>query len=121
MIVKARQSELSTDELDHILVEQLNSTKRQLKVVKRLLRLMPTDPWLNRGITVIDKRIQFFESMIHNKELIAKKRKRKKDPDIMIRNPVYEWYKHTLYFTFFGYKMITDSVVNYMSYFKKGK
>ena len=85
--------------------------------------MMPTDPWLNRGIITIDKRIQFLKSMIHNKELIVKKkRKRKKEQSgIMIRNPVYEWYKHTLYFTFFGYKMITDSVVNYMSYFKKGK
>ena len=85
---------------------------------------MSNDPAIDKGEEYIDGRIAFFETMIQNKSLLDKKQKKKKrnkDPDILARNPVYEMYRNTLYFTVFGYKMLSDSVSGYMSYFKKGK
>lgn len=72
---------------------------------------------------MLDKKMQFLESMISDKSLLLKKHKRKKqkDLDILARNPVYEWYRQALYVTVFSYKMFSDSVSHYMSYFKKGK
>ena len=84
---------------------------------------MPTEPLLIQGEEMIDKKMQFLESMISDKTLLLKKHKRKKekDQDILARNPVYEWYRTALYATVFSYKMFTDSISSYMSYFKKGK
>ena len=85
---------------------------------------MSNDPAIDKGEEYIDGRIAFFETMIQNKSLLhkrQKKKKRSKDPDILSRGPMYEMYRHTLYFTVFGYKMLTDSLTNYMSYFKKGR
>ena len=117
MTEKEPQSVSSTDELDHILVEQLNSTKRQLKYVKRHLRLMPTDPWLNRGVGKIHNRMQFLENMIENKELIKKKKKKKKekDPDILARSPIYTLYRDAMIVTNIGYKLVVDIAQSYIS------
>lgn len=85
---------------------------------------MRIDPAIDKGEEYVDGRIAFFETMIQNKSLLHKKQKKKKrnkDPDILARNPVYEMYRQALYVTVFGYKMLTDSVSGYMSYFKKGK
>lgn len=86
-------------------------------------KLMPFEPLLMLGEQMAEGRMQFFETMIQNKELLNKKHKKKKqkDPDILARNPVYEWYRNALYVTVFSYKMFMDSVSGYMSYFKKGK
>lgn len=111
------------DELDHILLDQLHAAKRSKKVVKRAKKLLPTDRLVIVGEILVEKRIQFFESMISDKTLLHKrhKRKKQKDLDILSRNPVYEWYKTVFMATTFGYKMFADSVSSYMSYFKKGK
>lgn len=111
------------DELDLILLEQLHSAQRSKKAVKRIKKLNPNDPLIPIGEIRIEKRIEFFESMISDKTLLHKKHKRKKqkDLDILSRNPVYEWYKTVFMITTFSYKIFTDSVSNYMSYFKKGK
>ena len=84
---------------------------------------MPTEPLLIQGEEMIDKKMQFLESMISDKTLLLKKhrKKKEKDQDILARNPVYEWYRQALYVTVFSYKMFSDSVSHYMSYFKKGK
>ncbi len=117
MIEKEQLFESSTEELDHILVEQLHSTKRQLKITKRHLRLMPTDPWLNKGVGKIQNRIQFFENMIENKELIKKKKKKKKekDPDILARSPIYTLYRDAMIVTNIGYKLVVDIAQSYIS------
>lgn len=86
-------------------------------------KLLKNDPVVDEGESYIDGKIEFFESMISDKSLLHKKHKKKKekDPDILARNPVYEWYRNALFVTTFGYKMFMDSVSQYMSYFKKGK
>lgn len=111
------------DELDLILVEQLQQTRKNKKMIKRVRKLLKNDPAVDKGEEYIDGRIKFFESMICDKSLLYKKHKKKKqkDQDILARNPVYEWYRQALYVTVFSYKMFMDSVSGYMSYFKKGK
>ena len=112
------------DELDLILLEQLHQSRRNKKTIKRVRKLLKNDPAIDKGEEYIDGRIAFFETMIQNKSLLSKKQKKKKrnkDPDILARNPAYEMYRQVLYVTVFGYKMFTDSVSRYMSYFKKGK
>jgi CRISPR/Cas system-associated protein Cas5 (RAMP superfamily) len=124
MIEKEQPFGLSTDELDLILLEQLHQARRNKKTLKRVRKLLKNDPAIDKGEEYIDGRITFFETMIQNKSLLSKKQKKKKrnkDPDILARNPFYEVYRQALYVTVFGYKMITDSVSSYMSYFKKGK
>ena len=112
------------DELDQILLEQLQQARKNKKTIKRVRKLLMNDPAVDKGEEYIDGRIAFLESMIENKSLLYKKQKKKKkskDPDILARGPMYEMYRHTLYITVFGYKMFTDSISRYMSYFKKGK
>ena len=124
MIWGKRQFGSSTDELDLILLEQLQQARRNKKTIKRVRKLLRIDPAIDKGEEYIDGRIAFLETMIQNKSLIHKKQKKKKrnrDPDILARNPAYEMYRQVLYVTVFGYKMLTDSVSQYMSYFKKGK
>ena len=124
MIEKEQLLGSSTDELDLILLEQLQQARRNKKTIKRVKKLLKDDPAVDKGEEYIDGRITFLESMIQNKSLLSKKQKKKKrnkDPDILARNPAYEMYRQVLYVTVFGYKMLTDSVSNYMSYFKKGK
>ena len=64
-------------DLDHILLDQLHHAKRSKKAVKRVKKLCPNDPLVLVGDELIDKRIQFFESMISDKTLLRKKHKRK--------------------------------------------
>jgi len=111
------------DELDHILVEQLHSARKSLKTVKRHLKLMPTDPWLIRGVPQIENRIQFFESMIQNKELIKKKKKKKKDrnSDILLRSPIYTLYRDAMIVTNIGYRFFVDMAQNYISLYTSKK
>ena len=78
MTEKEPQYASSTEELDHILAEQLHNTRKALKIIKRHQKLMPTDPNIEEGIKLIENKIKFFESMIQNKELIKKKPKKKK-------------------------------------------
>lgn len=117
------ESQYDSKELDHILLEQLHYAKRAKKAVKNLKKILKNDPLVMEGEILIEKRIQFFESMIHDKSLLHKKHKRKKrkDIDILAKNPIYDWYKTIFMATTFGYKMFMGSISNYMSYFTKGK
>jgi hypothetical protein len=110
-------------DLDHILLDQLHNAKQSRKIIKRAKKLLPNDPLVHVGEELVEKRIQFFESMVSDKSLLHKrhKRKKKKELDILAKNPVWDWYKTVFMATTFGYKMFTDSVSQYMSYFKKGK
>ena len=111
------------DELDEILLEQYHSVKRSKKFYKRMKKLMPTERLLIVGEDMAEKKMEFYASMINNKLLLEKKHKKKKqkDPDVLARNPVYEWYRSALYLTVFGYKFFMKSAEQYMSYFKKDK
>ena len=71
-----------------------------------------------------EKKMQFLETMINDKTLLQKKRKRKKvskDPDILARSTTYEWYRNFMVVTNIGYRIMVDSFQAYMSLFKKGK
>jgi len=112
------------NELDEILLEQLHSTKRGKKRLKRIGKLLKNDPLILVGEEMIDKKIQYLESMIEDKTLLhkkVKKKKRDKDSDILARNPVYEWYRTMLYVTVLSYKTFRESMQDYMALFKKGK
>lgn len=84
-------------------------------------KLMPTEILLVVGEEMVEKRIEFYASMIEDKELLQKKHKKKKekDKDVLARNPVYEWYRNVFYLTVFSYKTFMHSATQYMSYFKK--
>jgi hypothetical protein len=111
------------DDLDYILLDQLHSIKKSKKAVKRIRQLTPDDPLVSLGEALIENRIKFFESMVSDKALLRKKHKRKKrkDIDILAKNPVYDWYKTIFMASTLGYRMFMGSVSSYMSYFKKGK
>jgi hypothetical protein len=64
MIKRVRRSGSQTDELNLILAEQLQSAKLSLKTINRFLKLMPNDPWLLQGKKIVEKRIDWYESMI---------------------------------------------------------
>ena len=109
--------------LDDILVEQLHSSRKSLKTVKRHLKLMPTDPWLNKGVPLIENKIKFFENMIEDKKLIKKKVKKKKqcDPDILSRSPIYTWYRDVMIISNIGYSFFVDMAQNYISLYTSRK
>lgn len=112
------------EDLDAILAEQYHTTKRSLKTVARLRRVLINEQQLANEVEArIHLRMQFFESMIRDKSLLHKKHKKKKtkQQDLITRNPVFEWYRNVIFVSTFGYKMFMDSFTGYMSYFKKGK
>lgn len=112
-----------TDDLDEILLEQLHAAKRQKKLIKRLKKLLKNEHLLYVGDEMVDKKITFLESMIHNKSLLHKKPKKRKtkQSDLLARNPVYELYRNAILFTTVGFKLFSGSLSEYMSSFKKDK
>lgn len=74
MIKKEPQSELSTDELDKVLADQLYSARRRLKAINRFLKLMPNDTWLIKGKKRCEMNIEWYESLINDKKLKKKRR-----------------------------------------------
>lgn len=85
---------------------------------------MPTDPWLNRGAITIERKIEFFENMIEDKELIKKKKKKKKkqrNPDILLRSPIYTLYRDAMIVTNIGYRFFMDMAQNYISLYTSKK
>ena len=111
------------NELDEILLEQLHNCMRNKQKLRRIERLTGKDPVIDKGRIYIENRIKFFESMIQDKSLLKKKPKRKKvkESDLLARNPLYELYRNTFIITTLGYKMLWDSLGQYMSYFRKDK
>ena len=82
---------------------------------------MPTDPWLQVGMIHVEKKIQFFESMIHNKELIKKKVKKKKEcnPDVLTRSMAYLWYRDAYFISTYGYRVMLRAAQGYLSLLTK--
>lgn len=117
------ESQFGDQDLDHILLDQYHTAKRVRKAGQKTKKLMPNDPLVIQIEMMIDKRIQFYESMICDKSLLKKKHKKRKtkEADILARNPVVDWYKMIFMTTTFGYRMMVVSVSEYMSYFKRGK
>ena len=82
---------------------------------------MPNDPNIKKGLTYIENKIKFFESMIQNKELIKKKPKKKKecDPDILARGMIHTWYRNVFFASTIGYRMMLEATQGYISMFTK--
>lgn len=110
-------------ELDEILLDQYHAAKRRRKIYKRMRNLMPYENLIHIGEQMTDNNIVFFASMINDKSLLKNNhnKKRQKEKDILLRNPVYEWYKTIIYMSLVGYKTFMGSATQYMSYFKKDK
>ena len=51
------------------------SAQRGRKRLKRMIKVMPHEPLLRQGVIMAEKRIQYFETMIQDKELLKKKHK----------------------------------------------
>jgi hypothetical protein len=111
------------NELDEILLEQLHISMRNRKHLRRVSKLLRNDPVVEKGKLYIEGRIKFFETMIEDKSLLKKRPRRKKikESDLLARNLVYEWYRNVFIAAAFSYKMFSDSVTSYMSYFRKDK
>ena len=85
---------------------------------------MPKDPWLNKGKIVIENRIQFFESMVENKELLKKRIRKRKVNNLGIlssNRTIYTWYRDMIYMSTFGYRMFLISAQNYLSLYTNKK
>lgn len=112
---------MEEETLDYILLEQLHAAKNGKKLIKRLKKLIKNDP----GVDALEHqnkiRIEFFENMIEDKSLLVKKLKKKKhkQSDLLSRNPVYEAYRITIFATLYGFNVMTTSLKNYLSLFKK--
>lgn len=107
------------DELDSILLEQLQIVRKSKKVLNRHKKLLKNDPRVEEGEYLVNKKIEFLESMINDKTLLHKRQRKKKekDKDILARSIYYEWYRNIFFTTTIGYRMFME----YMSNFKKGK
>ena len=91
------------DELDHILLDQLHSAQRRLKIIHRMQKRF-YDPY-HLGLVEQSTlgQIAFFESMIQDKTLLKKRKrkKQKKETDILDKNPVYTYYRNLYMFAVF--------------------
>lgn len=107
------------DELDSILLEQLQIVRKSKKVLNRHRKILGNDPEIVKGEYLVNKKIEFLESMINDKTLLHKRQRKKKekDKDILARSIYYEWYRNIFFTTTIGYRMLMD----YMSNFRKGK
>lgn len=82
------------------------------------------DDGLNRLAVQVNLSIQYLESMISNKEFVNKKKinKRKTETiDILARNPIQSFYRDAFLISLYGYKLMSDSLDAYVSFFKKKK
>lgn len=111
------------EELDEILLSQLHSTKKTMKVLKRFKKLFPHNKELFEAEEANKLRQKFFEDMIDNKDILKKKKSKHKhkSEDILDRNPIYYMYRNTVMAAAFGYMYFTSSMQNYWKQFRKDK
>lgn len=76
-----------SDDLDVILTEQLHFAQTRKKLVKKLRKLMPSDPNLVLMDNKIDMTIIFLETMINDKKIKPK-------PRINIKRKLFRIYIH---------------------------
>jgi hypothetical protein len=109
------------EELDKILLEQLHAAKNGQKLINRLQKLLKNDKGLNDLKHQNKIRIDFFENMIENKQLLNQKskKKKKKDSDLLSRNPIYEAYRYTILASMYGYTIMSSAMKDYWSFFRK--
>lgn len=111
------------EDLDAILAEQYHTTKRSLKTVARLRRVLINEQQLADEVeTRIHLRMQFFESMIKDKRLLKKKHKRKKHTgDILSKLDTRAVMKNVFAMYALSYRMVTYYWQSYVSFWSIGK
>lgn len=109
------------EELEQILLDQYHVSKHIGKRMKRARKLMGDDPLLIQFQGLNEKRTMFFESMIQNKQLLKKKKRKikKRHHDLLARHPLVEMYKYAWMTTCYGYNMMIESFRNYVWFSKK--
>ena len=110
-------------ELDEVLLDQIYVARRNRKLLGRYEEILPNDAALEAGKSVLDARIAFLEGMVEDKSLLTQRLRRKKPQadDILKCNPVFEWWRTTMYVTVFGSQMLYRSMVRYMFGLRQNK
>jgi len=112
---------MEEESLDLILLDQLHSARNGQKLIKRIKQLFKKDPNLDALEHQNKVRIEFFENMIEDKELLNQKNKKKpqRESDLLSKNPMLETYRFAMFASLYGYTVMLDTMKNYISYFKK--
>ena len=114
---------MEEETLDSILLDQLHSARNSQKLIKRIKQLFKKDPNIDALEHQNKIRIEFFENMIEDKELLNQKNKKKpqKESDLLSKNPVWETYRLAMFASLYGYTVMTNTMKNYLAFFKKEK
>lgn len=109
------------EDLDHILLAQLHVARRLGSKMKKAKKVMGDDPLLIELQKRNEKRIQFLEDMIEDKNILHKKvkKKKKENPDVLARNPFYEAWRATFMITMLSYRTFTEYMTSYWKNNKK--
>lgn len=109
------------EDLDHILLDQYHVSKYLQRKMKRARKLIGDDPLLLQFQECNDKRMLFFESMIEDKSILHKKKRKSinRSDDLLAKHPLVEFYKYAWVSTFCSYNMAIKYVQNYLSMFTK--
>lgn len=112
---------MEEENLDNILLDQLHSARNGQKLIKRIKQLFKKDPNIDALEHQNKIRIEFFENMIEDKELLKQKNKKKpnSESDLLSKNPVYEAYRFTMFASLYGYSLMLDTMKQYITFFKK--
>ena len=111
------------DELDHILLDQIHTLRRQKKTIKRLKKLLNNEHILYVGEEALDKRIQLLESFLQDKSLLQKKHKIKriKSPDVLKSSQFLTFVRIATTYSTIYYKIIGEYWESYSSLWKNNK
>ena len=109
------------EELEQILLDQYHVSKHIGKRMKRARSLMGDDPLLIQFQGLNEKRTMFFESMIQNKQLMKKKKRKikKRHHDLLARHPLVEMYKYAWMTTCYGYNIVIESFKGFRNLYRK--
>ena len=96
------------NDLDHILLDQLHCARKRLANIRRMKRTFHDPVNLDLVEESTRKYIQFLESMIQDKSLIKKRRRKRlaRAADVLERNPIVTYYRNLWIFLTFTYGML---------------
>jgi len=103
------------------LLDQLHAAKNGQKLIKRLKQLLKKDSGLDALEHQNKIRIEFFENMIEDKELLNQKNKRKpqRESDLLSKNALVETYRLAMFASLYGYTLMVNTMKEYITFFKK--
>lgn len=105
-----------SEELDDLLIEQWDAAKRSKKLFVVYRKLFPHETFVVISESQLDARIRYIESMVVDKRKLIANRKRTRYVaiDIMSVNPVYEWWRNTVFLTRLGSSIFFKFAISYM-------